>query len=523
MTAIRNCLLFSCFLLVCGCADLRTAKLAYEQGNYEAAEQHWHTLAERGFPRAKYGMGLLAEKVKQAPEQAIDFYLEAYNRGYLPAAASIGRYYFNRGEWEKARHWLEKAKQQGNLSARLLLADMQLQGLGMAPAPKAALATYRELAEAGIAGASKRLAKLYEQGQWVSQNPAKAFQYYQQALTQGDPTAELALARLYAEGFGVTQNIAKAMNIYRHHAQQGNLNAAYALARLLEQSTEPAPPPEEAFRWYQTAAEKGHLQARLKWAELLLKGKGIPQDLQKAIGVLEQLSGQGVAKASRLLGMVYLKGNGLGIDFQKARRYLELAVKQGDFEAGLSLAVIYEEGLGIPRDLQKAESLYLEQANSGDPKAFLALGQYYERRWQASQSASHLDKAIRWCRQAALAQTPKAPFHLAQLLEIAGEKKEAQHWAEKALASGDQEALLYFGNLNFQQAKRAVEKIQALSWILTAARLNTPGAVMSAWQKMQQMTSPEQIEEANQASRQLLLQLQTSKHLDDTSHSQNQR
>lgn len=511
MSWIRN---FSISLLVilisAGCADLRLAKLAYRQGDFETAKKHWQTLADRGFPQAEFGLGKLAEEVQHAPEQAIQFYLDAYHKGYLPAAYQIGRYYFNHRDWPKAGDWLQKAEAHGSLGARLLLADMKLQGLGMKADPQIAIDTYQQLSRQGLAAATKRLARLYEQGQYAAVDLKKAFAFYQKALDQGDLSSELALARFYAQGLGVEKAPAQAIDLYRRHANAGDISAAYALARFLESESQKADPPQEAVQWYRFAAERNHLPAQLRWAELLLSGTGVPQDTRTALTLLEQLSKQGIAKASRRLGAIYRRGLHVPADFQKAFQYFENARRQGDAAAELQLAELYERGLGVPANPPLAVSIYQRQAGMGNLRAIMALGRIHEQIWQQSHSSESLAKAIQWYRRAASQNLPAAQFKLARLLEASGDQTEAKLWADLALASGDGEALLYFGQQKFQQARETNDKIQALSWVLTAARLKVSSAVATAWYIMQQMDSPEQIDQANRDALEHFRSLQRS-------------
>ncbi|NOQ63132.1 MAG: hypothetical protein GQ582_01310, partial [Methyloprofundus sp.] len=63
--------------LLAGCADFHQAELAYQQQDYQLAQQNWQELADLGFPKAHLSLGKLIE---QSPEQEQAKALEHYQQ-----------------------------------------------------------------------------------------------------------------------------------------------------------------------------------------------------------------------------------------------------------------------------------------------------------------------------------------------------------------------------------------------------------------------------------------------------------
>lgn len=487
-------------LTLSGCANLPTAQQAFEDGDYNTAEQHWQELAQRGFPRALMGMGRLiamGEVEGKPPELALQYFLDAYEKDQQHAAFWIGRYYYTRElpteeDDELAYKWFQKAVQSGSIGARLSLADMQLAGRGTQQDSEAAIAVYQELSAQGIASASRRLARLHENGEHVRRDWGQSMAYYRLAVQQGELRSEMDIARHYARGLGVEVDITRARSLYLPHAERGDARAAFELARLFEQAAEIQGMLEQAVRWYQVAAAQSHIRAQLRIANMMLRGYGLPQNITEGRSRLLALSTKGIAEASFHMGRHYERAVG---DFYKARYYYRLAIDQGYTQAELALAQLYEKGFGGEQNLQQAIFLYHKHAIDGNNDAAFALGRIYQQQ-------SKLKEAEKWYQQAAENNIAQAQFALARLLvEQDKHPDRAAYWLHKAAASQYAPALLYLGKQTFYGASGAHDQIEGLTLVLMAARLRTAGAVRTTLELISLMATVADIDQANKQSR----------------------
>ncbi len=109
----------------------------------------------------------------------------------LNFAAAIDQaiFYYNIGNYNKAREWYEKA------------------------------------AIEGYSNAQNNLALMYANGQGVKQDYLKAKEWYEKAAIQGNSKAEFNLGVMYDKGEGVKQDYLKAKEWYEKAAMQGNSKA----------------------------------------------------------------------------------------------------------------------------------------------------------------------------------------------------------------------------------------------------------------------------------------------------------
>ncbi len=89
-----------------------------------------------------------------------------------------------------------------------------------------AVEAWRPLAEAGNPEAQVSLAEIYLNGLGVAADPALGAALYRRAAEAGDPVAQLNLGDLYARGFGVARDPVEALVWLELAARQGKRWAA---------------------------------------------------------------------------------------------------------------------------------------------------------------------------------------------------------------------------------------------------------------------------------------------------------
>ena len=144
-------------------------RLAYVQGDINAALVLWRPLAERGDADAQFALGTLYYAGLVVPVDYTEssyWFHRAAEQGYGAAQYNLGNAY-KRGEGVRANsamavHWWRKASQQGFAAAQYNLASAYRTGEGIAKDDERAMALYRQSAENGHQPAVDLLAQLTE-------------------------------------------------------------------------------------------------------------------------------------------------------------------------------------------------------------------------------------------------------------------------------------------------------------------------------------------------------------------------
>lgn len=170
--------------------------LAFEQGNYEVAFEEWLKLAEQQHPQACHNLAMLYESGMGVEE----------NR-------------------DLAQMWCEKAAHLGLPSAQHHLGYFLWDTDAIA-----ALDTWEQAAQAGVAAAQFELAMQYVQGEVIEQDNDAAADWFEAAAVQGHVEAQFQLGVLYANA----QQYANAQSWWEKAAESGHENAQFNLTRLKE-------------------------------------------------------------------------------------------------------------------------------------------------------------------------------------------------------------------------------------------------------------------------------------------------
>jgi len=219
------------------------------------------------------------------------------------------------------------------------------------------------------------LAGLLRQGLGLSRDPASARQLFEAAAEAGSAAAELALGVMHLEGDTVKPDVAKGLQLLRGAVAKGHAPALARLGQELETGLRlPADIPQAvSLLTRASAAGNAHATYRLAWMHRI--GKGVPQDMARCVTLLAQSAAGGFAQAQYELAMQCTTGDGVPQDDQRAAWWLERAVQGGHGEAMILLAGKFERGRGVPQDLAKAVALYRQAADKKIPAAWYHLGQ----------------------------------------------------------------------------------------------------------------------------------------------------
>jgi len=137
MTSLRGRLsLCAITLLICATlcagADLKSAKLAYDQKNYAAAFEEFKPMAEQGNAEAQLYLGkmyMMGQGVLKDQDQAVKWFKASAVQGNADAQFFLGSYYLlPHRDIPEGVKWLRLSAEQGQQDAQLLLGKSYLHG-----------------------------------------------------------------------------------------------------------------------------------------------------------------------------------------------------------------------------------------------------------------------------------------------------------------------------------------------------------------------------------------------------------
>jgi enhanced entry protein EnhC len=333
---------------------------------------------------------------------------------------------------------LDKARQLGNSTAGLLLADYYLAQASDPQNIQQARDIYQHFAEKGDREAQLKLAYLFDKGLGGEQNFAIATKWYTAAAEQGQAVAQYLLGRQYQMGhIGSEPNYELAKKWYA--ASEGNYSrAAVALGFIYETVDDDY---KKAMEHYELAAHKNNKVGQYNLGLIYENGKGIPVDYQKAKAFYSKAAEMGFKQAMAQLGGLYFHGLAGNREEQRALHWFKKAADLGDSTGLYQLGLLSETGVATKIDFSDAVNYYEKAAIKGNEKAKLALARMYQFGLGVVKDDQ---KAIELYKQLAENNNAYAQYQLAilQFAGINGEQNPSQgkRLLEQAIANGSQQA-----------------------------------------------------------------------------------
>lgn len=216
----------------------------------------------------------------------------------------------------RAAYWFDRAAQQNNAYAQMMLGELYADGRGVSRDPAKSLLWRERAARQGSARAQAALGEMYLRGEGVSAQPAAAEEWLGKAADQGDAHAQYLLAGLYRSGYGGPGNLQRGKNWLERAAAQGHSETLRLLYYLLEFGADAG------------AVQRQHEQA------------------------LHARAGAGEVEAQYQLALRFETGAwGFDRDDARALHWFNRAAEGGHRGAMASLAHIYRDGLlGVAPD-----------------------------------------------------------------------------------------------------------------------------------------------------------------------------
>ncbi len=224
-------------------------------------------------------------------------------------AFQLGRAHTRAGDFAEAGRWYRRAAAQGHTGALCGLADLVLNGQGVAADPAEAVRLLRLAAERGDRRGLNNLGILIGAGHGAPADVAAAVDLFRRAALQGDEMGLNNLAVCYANGIAA-----------------GPVRADGATAAAAD---DPAADDAEAVRLYRLAAEQGEALAQSNLGWMLLHGRGAPRDIAEALRLFRLAAAQGHPLGQVNLGFMHLFGWGVAPDAALAKALFRQAADQG--------------------------------------------------------------------------------------------------------------------------------------------------------------------------------------------------
>ena len=149
---------------------------------------------------------------KDDETKAFEHYLDGAKKGRWFSKLTLrALYYFTSNETEISP-WLQKAADQGESGAQLLLGKCYLNGTGIKQDYGEAVKWFHKSAEGGNPDAQTLLGKCYFDGTVIKQDYSEAVKWFREAAHREYPEAEKMLGVCYFNGTGVEQDFDEAIN-----------------------------------------------------------------------------------------------------------------------------------------------------------------------------------------------------------------------------------------------------------------------------------------------------------------------
>jgi TPR repeat protein len=218
------------------------------------------------------------------------------------------------------------------------------------------------------------LAKMNLLGIGVPKDAAEVRKWYAKAAEVGYAPAASMLGVAYLTGFGGRKDLAQARARLQEAGEEGYVPALFELGRLYYTGDDGLPQDYKmAGAYFSAAAKAGHVEATYAAARMYDLGQGVPVDQQRAIGLYKQAAVKGHPAAEGALGTYFYEGKLVPQDYPTARKLFNEAARQGQADAMFNLAVMTMEGQGGSKDMALAYVWFSLAKSSGYADADAAL------------------------------------------------------------------------------------------------------------------------------------------------------
>lgn len=336
----------------------------------------YEKLSKQKAPYNLYGLAMMSAYVKKNPADATKYLKQAGDAGLREARLTLAHLLYDGDvipkDLKKARTLAQQSANQADLDSMLLLAEMQMYGIGGEKECETCLQTLHALAEQNVAEAENRLGHAYRSGICVFKDIKESIKWLSRAAERNYPPALNELADIYAEGDGVQQDYEKSFAFDSRSATQPEANgrvdaiaaSQYNLGLRYENGQGVQKDLVKARACYEKAAQLNNPHACNNLQNMCRFGYGGPKQPERCDALLKKGVANGCWMACVNLGRQYLDGTPNGKRnipeaIKLFKRSLELRPENAD--ANYYLGLIYRNEIKDKNHDQIARQ-YFEQA-----------------------------------------------------------------------------------------------------------------------------------------------------------------
>lgn len=191
-------------------------------------------------------------------EQALKTKALGFSRSNSTISYIYGEICYEVGEYKLALPFIKAAADSGADESQLLLGEMHHFGLGDVKQDSGqAIFWYTKAADKGNNGARINLAMLYTNGLGIEKDYQKALILYRQAIADGNALAMNNMGDLYENGYGVPQDFEKAKEYYLRAIENNAIFGYQSMGTLYKRGHGVEKNLGTAKIWYQQACDMG--------------------------------------------------------------------------------------------------------------------------------------------------------------------------------------------------------------------------------------------------------------------------
>jgi len=265
---------------------------------------------------------------------------------------------FESNNYKKAFKIFNEFANKGNKKAKLILAKMYMQGIGVKQDTIKAKNILNELTSNTNEDLQVALRALY--GGFIEKDYKRSVELLEPLAKKGNLVAQFTLGDMYFQGSKIKGDSRKALEFLLPLAKKGVSDAQYKVGVLYMSEKNY----KEAFKWLNQSYKNGIINTHINvmLGILYKNGQGVNRNYKKALTLLLPLAEKGNPTAQTIVGEIYSEVQ----NYKEAVKWYELASKQGNVVALNNLSSLYYDGKGgLKKDRIKAKKLLELSAAQG--------------------------------------------------------------------------------------------------------------------------------------------------------------
>ena len=321
-------------------------------------------------------------------------------------------------DYEKAMHWLTKAKIKGSISGTHLLASIYFKGKGVPIDMTQAFDLYKVAAHKGYRLSQYRVGCFYYYGSsTIRKDFEKAHYWFQEAASKGCSDSKCLLGDMYYFGKGVSLDLKKAAKWSLDAANDGIVYAICRIALMYRKGQGVSLDYRKSKEWYRMAANENASEGYSGLGSLYRDGYGVPKDgivalsyYNKALSIDSKCP-----VANYEIGLLYWNGSvGINKDDVQSCIYFNTAANEGATNAFNFLGDARKFGKGLDVDYPLAMDWYKKGVGLTTGLSELNIGKLYLEGLGVN---SNGDMALKWFQRARDMGSKDAFEYITELLE----------------------------------------------------------------------------------------------------------